>query len=112
MSWLGVVVVLVLLALAAASQLVEWRALGWVPIVLLTCVGASFGAAYLLVQKLLVERLEPSAHGWRRLLIRPAGAIVVILAVFAATELAARWTAVLGGHLARRAATSTWPGSA
>jgi two-component system sensor histidine kinase AlgZ len=98
-SSLGIVVVLVLVAIAVASQLVEWRALGWAPIVLFTFVGTAFGGAYLLVQKLLVERLEPAARGWRRSVIRPAAAIVVIVAVFAATEFAARWTAIMGAHL-------------
>jgi two-component system, LytTR family, sensor histidine kinase AlgZ len=94
LSWLGLLVVLVMIALAIASQLSDYQEVRPIHVVALTFVGACFTAAYIATHKLLVDRFEPRTGGWGTFLLRFAA---VVIAVLAGTEIAARSLALLGG---------------
>jgi two-component system, LytTR family, sensor histidine kinase AlgZ len=96
LSWLGLLAVLVLIALAVAAQLSDYQQIGVVHVVILTFVGSCFAGAYVLVHKLIVEKLEPRARPWQKFVIR---AIAVVVAVLVGTEVASQAVAAMGGDL-------------
>jgi two-component system, LytTR family, sensor histidine kinase AlgZ len=97
LSWLGLLAVLVLIAIAIGSVLSDQQAVGWTHYVLLTFVGGCYAGSFLLVKRLLVTRFEARAVAWwQRLSLWLA---TLLIAVFAGTELAARFVALLGGDL-------------
>ncbi|HEY5611132.1 MAG TPA: histidine kinase [Thermoanaerobaculia bacterium] len=97
LSWLGLVVVLVLIAAAIAAVLADFQEVGLVHVVLLTFVGACYAGSFLAARKLLIDKLASRAEaGWQRLLL---WILALLIAVTAGTEIAARSIALMGGDL-------------
>lgn len=97
LSWLSLLVVVLMIALAIAAQLSEYQAVGLANVLALTFIAACYTASYLAVHVLVVEKVEPRARGWQIVLVRGAA---VVAAVIVGTELAARSMALLGGDVA------------
>jgi two-component system, LytTR family, sensor histidine kinase AlgZ len=96
LSWLGLLFVLVLVAVAIAAVLADHQEIRFTHVVLLTFVCVCYAGSYIAIHKLLVERLETRIRGWQVLLLR---SVALILAVLIGTELAARGFWFLGTSL-------------
>lgn len=97
-SWLGLLVILVMIALAIGAVLSRYQWIGWMHYVLLTFVSACYAGSYFAAKRLLIRRYEPrTTRAWQRFGLWLA---TFIAAVAAGTEIAA-WTIALidrGSH--------------
>ena len=92
--WAGLLVILVMIAVAIGAVLSDHQVVGWVHYTLLTGVGGCYAAAFLVAKRFLVTRYEArTTAGWQRLALWLA---TFLLAVVGGTELAARGVALLG----------------
>jgi two-component system, LytTR family, sensor histidine kinase AlgZ len=96
LSWLGLLVVLVMVALAIAAVLADHQEIRLTHVALLTFVCVCYAGSYIAIHKLLVERLETRISGWQVFLLR---SVALLAAVLAGTELAARAFWFLGTSL-------------
>ena len=98
LSWVGLLVILVLIAMAIGAVLSDYQRVEWIHYVLLTFVGACYAGSFLIAKRFIVKRFEAHVTAvWQRLGLWLAA---LATAVLAGTELAARTSTLLGGNLA------------
>ncbi len=94
LPFLGLLVILVMIAVAIGAVLSDYQTVGWIHYAVLTFVGACYAASFLVAKRFLVRRYEGRTRAaWQRLSLW-LGAFA--FAVLAGTELAARVLALFG----------------
>jgi two-component system sensor histidine kinase AlgZ len=94
-SWVGLLVILVMIAIAIGSVLSRYQWVGWQHVVLLTFVSGCYAGSYLVAKRFLVRRYEGRfVKSWQTFGLWLAS---LAIAVVAGTEIAARGTVLIDG---------------